>query len=644
MGTEDAAGYKKALRQTALSARDALTKAQQREKSGRIADFLFSHPCYQKAGHILVYASFGSEVRTEEIIRRALQDGKTVYCPVMSGKRRMLFCALEGVIRDAVLAHGLAALPKNKIGIPEPDIRMCGQYSYLPDDSLMIMPGTVFDKKGARIGYGGGFYDTFLAEYPMRTVGIFYDCQRTKEEIPCEEHDKKPDRILTESGWMTIEDHQERMQKNMTEQLTAQNKEAEEIEAKLSELGARAVRAKYELQTLPAARKNEALRRAADGLLKDAEHILSANAVDMENGQKRGMHEGLLDRLKLTKQRIEAMAQGLLQIAELEDPVGTVMEQIERPNGLKIRQVRVPLGVIGIIYESRPNVTADAFGLCFKTGNAVILKGGSDALCSNQAIAESLRNSLGTCGISPDAVQLITDTDRAVTMQFMKLNRYVDVLIPRGGAGLIRAVVEGASIPVIETGTGNCHIYVDADADLNKAVPIIMNAKTQRIGVCNACESLVIHEKIKDAFLPVLAKALRDAHVEIRADEQAGAVIGDCTAATEEDFSKEYLDYIISVKTVADAEEAIAHINRCNTGHSDAIITENRETAQRFLDSVDAACVYVNASTRFTDGFEFGFGAEIGISTQKLHARGPMGLRELTSYKYQIVGDGQIRG
>ncbi len=288
-------------------------------------------------------------------------------------------------------------------------------------------------------------------------------------------------------------------------------------------------------------------------------------------------------------------------------------------------------------------MTADAFGLCFKTGNAVILKGGSDAVCSNTAITESIRNSLTDVGISADAVQLITDTDRAVTAQFMKMNQYVDVLIPRGGAGLIRAVVESASIPVIETGTGNCHIYVDADADLEKAVPIIINAKTQRIGVCNACESLVIHEKIKDAFLPKLAEELRRYHVEMRADEQAARVIGDCMEATEEDFAKEYLDYIISIKTVSDIEEAITHINHYHTGHSDAILTENKETAKRFLDAVDSACVYVNASTRFTDGFEFGFGAEIGISTQKLHARGPMGLRELTSYKYQIVGNGQIR-
>lgn len=412
---------------------------------------------------------------------------------------------------------------------------------------------------------------------------------------------------------------------------------------RLKEIGMRAKQVKYELQALTTKQKDSALLRVAEGLKADAQTILKANEQDMRKGKERGMHEGLLDRLKLTDARILAMAEGLCQVAGLSDPVGTVIERFTHPNGMEISQVRVPLGVIGIIYESRPNVTADAFGLCFKTGNAVILKGGSDAICSNTAIAESIRKSLTDVGISADAVQLITDTDRAVTAQFMKMNQYVDVLIPRGGAGLIRAVVESAIIPVIETGTGNCHIYVDVDADLEKAVPIIINAKTQRIGVCNACESLVIHEKIKDAFLPKLAEELRRHHVEMRADEQAARVIGDCKEATEEDYAKEYLDYIISIKTVDNIEEAITHINRYHTGHSDAILTENKETAKRFLDAVDSACVYVNASTRFTDGFEFGFGAEIGISTQKLHARGPMGLRELTSYKYQIVGDGQIR-
>jgi len=319
------------------------------------------------------------------------------------------------------------------------------------------------------------------------------------------------------------------------------------------------------------------------------------------------------------------------------------LESFERPNGLKIQKRRVPLGVIGIIYESRPNVTADAFGLCFKTGNAVILKGGSDAICSNLEITRVLRDALLEAGVTPDGIQIIGDTDRAVTQAFMKLNAYVDVLIPRGGAGLIRTVVENSTIPVIETGTGNCHIYVDESADLDMATEIILNAKTQRIGVCNACESLVIHEKVKDAFLPVLAKALREKNVEMRGDEQVCSVLSDCIPATEEDYGREYLDYIVSMKTVGSVEEAIAHINRYNTKHSDAIITENPAHAETFLNEVDAACVYVNASTRFTDGFEFGFGAEIGISTQKLHARGPMGLKELTSYKYTVEGKGQVR-
>lgn len=411
----------------------------------------------------------------------------------------------------------------------------------------------------------------------------------------------------------------------------------------LNLLGKRAVAAKYEMQMLSTQEKNEALLKAAEKLLEKREEILSANERDVKRGEDNGMHPGLVDRLKLNDARIEAMAEGLKQIIELPDPIGEEMEAFERPNGLKISKVRVPLGVIGIIYESRPNVTADAFGLCFKSGNAVILKGGSDAIESNIAIAKVLREALKECGLNEDAVLLIEDTDRAVTKEFMRLNDYVDVLIPRGSAGLIRTVVENSTIPVIETGSGNCHIYVDKDADIEKAVPIIINAKTQRIGVCNACESLVVHEKISEKLLPELSKALREKNVEIRADKQAMAFIADCTEATEEDFAKEYLDYIISVKTVSDVKEAIAHINKNNTRHSEAIITENKETAELFLRGVDAACVYVNASTRFTDGFEFGFGAEIGISTQKLHARGPMGLRELTSYQYRISGDGQIR-
>ena len=411
----------------------------------------------------------------------------------------------------------------------------------------------------------------------------------------------------------------------------------------LIEICKKAKKVKYEIQCLTSKAKNDALIAVADKLVAEADSIIAANAKDYERGVSNGMHKGLLDRLLLDKKRIDAMAEGLRQVAALPDPIGEVIETFTRPNGLNIKKVRVPMGVIGIIYEARPNVTADAFALTFKAGNAVVLKGGSDAIDSNIQIANVMRAALGESGINPDAIQLIEDTDRAVTTKFMQMNEYIDVLIPRGSARLINAVVENSTIPVIETGTGNCHIYVDKDADIDKAIPIIINAKTQRIGVCNAAESLVVHEDIKDRFLPLFEKAMNEHNVEIRGDEESRKLMTSAVSATEEDFGKEFLDYIISVKTVKNVDEAIEHINKYNTSHSDAIVTENEETAKRFLDRVDSACVYVNASTRFTDGFEFGFGAEIGISTQKLHARGPMGLKELTSYKYQITGEGQIR-
>ena len=417
----------------------------------------------------------------------------------------------------------------------------------------------------------------------------------------------------------------------------------QEIETYLKGMGERACAAKYVLQKLDENQKNRALLAVADKLVERQEEILAANRTDIQNGEENGMNPGLLDRLRLTTQRIEAMAEGLRQVAELPDPTGEVLEETVRPNGLRIRKCRVPMGVIGIIYESRPNVTADAFALCFKTGNAVILKGGSDAIHSNRAIVEVLQDALQECGVTPDAVQLIQATDRKVTARFMQMKEYVDVLIPRGGAGLIRSVVENSTIPVIETGTGNCHIYVDKAADLDMAVKIIFNAKTQRIGVCNACESLVVHRDVRERFLPMLKAVLDEKNVELRGDEGILEILPDISGATEEDFGTEYLDYILSLKTVDSVEEAVEHINRYNTGHSETIVTEDPETAEWFLNNVDAACVYVNASTRFTDGFEFGFGAEIGISTQKLHARGPMGLRELTSYKYKIYGDGQVR-
>ncbi len=412
----------------------------------------------------------------------------------------------------------------------------------------------------------------------------------------------------------------------------------------LREMGERAAAVRTGLQAMSAEKKNKALLLAAERLTERSDEILRANGADMESAEQNGMSQGLKDRLKLTGQRIGDMAEGLRQIAALPDCIGECMEEFERPNGLKIRKVRVPLGVIGIIYEARPNVTADAFGLCFKTGNAVILKGGSDAIRSNAAIVRVLRDAMEEQGISRDVLQLIEDTDRRVTVEFMKLKDYVDVLIPRGSAGLIRSVVENSTVPVIETGTGNCHVYVDKDADLDMAVRIVYNAKTQRIGVCNACESLVVHSAVREAFLPMLEAALREKSVELRGDERVRAVLKDAVPASEEDYGTEYLDYILSLKTVDSVEEAIDHINRYNTKHSDCIVTEDRGTAEKFLNGVDAACVYWNASTRFTDGFEFGFGAEIGISTQKLHARGPMGLRELTSYKYVIYGSGQVRG
>lgn len=412
----------------------------------------------------------------------------------------------------------------------------------------------------------------------------------------------------------------------------------------LRTMGEKAVAAKYLLQKATTEEKNKALASAAKMLVEKQADILAANNIDITTGEQNGMHPGMLDRLRLSEDRIKAMAEGLLQIVELPDCIGEVMEEFERPNGLKIEKRRVPLGVIGIIYESRPNVTADAFGLCFKTGNAVILKGGSDAIHSNIAIVKVLRQALAESGITEDAIQLIENTDRSVTAEFMKMNSYVDVLIPRGGAGLIRTVVENSTIPVIETGTGNCHIYVDKNADIDMAIDIIFNAKTQRIGVCNACESLVVHKDAREALLPKMAERLKEKNVELRGDEEIKAILPDCGLATEEDYGKEYLDYILSIKTVNNVDEAIAHINRYNTKHSESIITKDEATAQKFLNEIDAACVYVNASTRFTDGFEFGFGAEIGISTQKLHARGPMGLKELTSYKYAITGNGQIRG
>jgi len=415
----------------------------------------------------------------------------------------------------------------------------------------------------------------------------------------------------------------------------------------LLELCQRASASRGVIGRLSTEEKNAVLHTAADLLLYNEESILAANKEDIAIAEKKGMSKGMIDRLALTSTRIIDMADGLRQVAALDDPIGEILSSAERPNGMIVTKRRVPLGVVGIIYESRPNVTADAFGLCFKTGNVCILKGGSDAIHSNIAIVAVLKEALARHCLPEAACSLIEDTNRETTMEFMKMKDFVDVLIPRGGSGLIQNVVNSATIPVIETGVGNCHIYVDEYADLDMAVNIIFNAKTQRIGVCNACESLLVHEKVLEEFLPVLQAKLAEKDVELRADAICLSYLDKMKSlvkeADEADWGTEYLDYILSIKAVSNVDEAIAHINKYNTAHSEAIITTNAEIAEKFLNEIDSACVYWNASTRFSDGNEFGFGAEIGISTQKLHARGPMGLEALTSYKYVIYGDGQVR-
>ena len=412
----------------------------------------------------------------------------------------------------------------------------------------------------------------------------------------------------------------------------------------VKELCKRARAAEKFLSAADADMKNTALLYMAKGLLDDEEEILAANMTDLEKGRENGLSEGLLDRLMLNDDRLTSMSEGMVEITRLEDPVGRTLDSFERPNGLKISKISVPIGVVGIIYEARPNVTADAAAICLKAGNTVVLRGGKEAINSNIAIASSMSKSLKDAGFPEDCICLVTDTSRESANEMMRASGLLDLLIPRGGAGLIKAVVENSSVPVIETGTGNCHIYVDEFADLKKAAAIVYNAKTQRVSVCNAAESLLVHEAVAKEFLP-MAKALLDKkNVEIRGCEKGAEILGDCVVpATEEDFAKEFLDYIISVKVVKNIDEAISHIAKYSTGHSESIITENSENAEKFTKAVDSAAVYVNASTRFTDGGEFGFGAEIGISTGRLHARGPMGVKELTSYKYVIFGDGQTR-
>lgn len=409
------------------------------------------------------------------------------------------------------------------------------------------------------------------------------------------------------------------------------------------DIGQNAKVAKRQLAKLSTNKKNELLIKAAEALKNNCDNVIRANALDLENAEKNGVKKTLMDRLKLDKSRIDGMIDGLLQIAKLDDPVGEFLYMKSLPNGLKVGQKRVPMGVIGIIYEARPNVTSDAFGLCVKAGSAVILRGGKEAINSNIAVVKAFREAIEAMGLNPDIVQLVEDTSRESSTAMMKMNGYIDVLIPRGGAGLIQSIVQNATVPVIETGVGNCHVFVDKSAKLDNAVDIIVNAKAQRPSVCNAAETLLVHKDIAEEFLPKAVSALREQKVEIRGDEKVKAIVSDVILATQEDWETEFLDYILAVKVVEDVDEAIEHISKYSTGHSECIVSEDYTNTQRFLDEVDSAAVYVNASTRFTDGNEFGFGAEIGISTQKLHARGPMGLKEMTTTKFVIYGNGQIR-
>ncbi len=411
----------------------------------------------------------------------------------------------------------------------------------------------------------------------------------------------------------------------------------------LERLGINAKEAEKTLMVASSEKKNQALKNIAEGLIENTDKIIEANKVDLENGEKNGMAKSMLDRLKLDKERIEGMAKGVLDVATLPEPVGRILSATERPNGLRIEKVSTPIGVIAVIFEARPNVTSDAAALCLKSGNTVILRGGKEAINSNKTIAKVMRQAVKEAGMPEDVIQLVEDTSRESANELMKMNEYVDVLIPRGGAGLIQAVVKNATVPVIETGVGNCHIYIDKNADLKKAVDIVFNAKTSRPSVCNAAESLLIHKDIAKEALVAIKNKLDEKDVTLVGDSKAREIIPDMEKATDADWATEYLDYKMSVKIVDSVEEAIDHIYKYSTGHSECIVTENAGTAEKFMNQVDSAAVYLNASTRFTDGGEFGFGAEIGISTQKLHARGPIGLPELQSFKYKIYGDGQIR-
>jgi glutamate-5-semialdehyde dehydrogenase len=409
------------------------------------------------------------------------------------------------------------------------------------------------------------------------------------------------------------------------------------------EICQKAKAASSEMAKLTTEAKNMALCRMANAIEANMQKILAANAIDIETAKAKGLKASLLDRLALDQKKVQGMAKEMKEVSVLPDPIGTILSTWTRPNGLIISQVRVPLGVVGVIYESRPNVTADSTSICIKSGNAVILRGGSDALKSNVAIGEVLRDALAATGVPVDAVQVINSPDRKVAEEMMRMRQYIDVLIPRGGADLIKTVVETSHIPVIETGTGNCHIYVEEDADLEKATPIVINSKCQRPGTCNAAEKLLVHSKIAKRYLPTVIAALRKEGVEIRGDDETRKIVSDVKLASEHDWYTEFLDLIIGVKIVKNLEEAIVHINKYGTHHSDSILTSDFDKAMKFIKEVDSAAVYWNASTRFTDGNQFGLGAEIGISTQKLHARGPMSVQHLTTTKYVVLGSGQIR-
>ncbi len=411
----------------------------------------------------------------------------------------------------------------------------------------------------------------------------------------------------------------------------------------LTEIGERVKSASAELSVMKTDDKNRILRAIANALRENCDEILRANAIDLENGKENGMTPAFLDRLMLNADRVEGMAQGVEGVISLPDPVGKVLWEAERPNGLKIQRVSSPLGVIGIIYEARPNVTSDAATLSIKSGNCAILRGGKEAFNSNSTIMDIMRKAIENEGFNPDIIELVRDTSRESSTALMRMNKYVDVLIPRGSAKLINAVVQNSTVPVIETGAGNCHIYVDKDADIDMATEIVYNAKTQRISVCNCAESLLIHKDIAELALIAIKSRLDEKNVILYGDEIACEICPDIEKATEDDWATEYLDYKMSVKIVSSVDEAIEHIRRYSTGHSETIVTDNTESAEKFMNSVDSAAVYHNASTRFTDGGEFGFGAEIGISTQKLHARGPLGLEQLNSFKYKIYGNGQVR-